>query len=188
MRLHGELVERAAKWLRAKCPVVITEMTSGASETPDAIGFHHRSIVIECKTSMADFRRDGKKPSVRRAPLPDDTLEMRRWLDSRMGDKRYYLVPSAIAEKVLAVLEEQDSLWGLLVAPELKSKRLVRYREARDNYMRNTHGPEIRLLISAIRRIGHDGPNLQRAVYVRAYTIVKGRGEPRATMGIRPED
>lgn len=191
MRLHDELVQRAAQWLRAKCPVVITEMTSAANETPDAIGFTgHRSILIECKTSMADFRADGNKPSRRRdRPSGEPTWQETRWLRSTLGDQRYYLVPEAISGKVLTALTDEASEWGLLSAPPDGDKRLRRLREPTDRYMENLHGGEISLLMSALRRVtGGTKGVLKEAVYVKAYTIIKGQGEPRATMGIRPED
>jgi len=151
---HDELVRRAGKWLEPKSVVVITEMVSGAQETPDAIGFSgYRSTLIECKTSMADFRADAKKAARRREPRPGDGPNARGWLGTHLGDKRYYLVPEAMAEPVLALLDGNDSPWGLLVAPEDQRRRLVRRREARDGHEGNSHQSEIALLLSAICRI-----------------------------------
>ena len=188
---HYELVERAAKWLAVRCPVVITEMTTSAGETPDAIGFSvHRSILIECKTSMADFRRDAKKPSRRRqqlagdAPWPDTAAS--RWWASALGDKRYYAVPFDIADKVGAVLESEDSAWGLLSPPNDKSIVLRVRREARDNHERNTHWREVAMLVSALRRVGGVRGTSGPQVYVKLYLITKPNGEPRATMGVKP--
>lgn len=62
---HAELCTRAVRWLKntAGCTVAISEMASVAGETPDAIGWRHGvSILIEAKTSRADFRADRKKP------------------------------------------------------------------------------------------------------------------------------
>jgi len=187
---HYELVERAAKWLAVRCPVVITEMTTAAGETPDAIGFSpHRSILIECKTSMADFRRDAKKPSRRRqqlagdAPWPQAAVQF--WA-SALGDKRYYAVPHAIADKVDAVLNAEDSVWGLLSPPNDKSIVLRVRREARDNHERNTHWREVAMLVSALRRVGGIRGTSGPQVYVKLYLITKNGGEPRATMGVKP--
>lgn len=183
---HDELVQRAAKWLTSRSVVVITEMTSGAYETPDAIGFTgHRSTLIECKTSMADFRADGKKPARRLEAFIGDGPNARGWLGTMMGDLRYYLVPEGLSHKVQTILDAEDSPWGLLVAPEDKRRRLVKARDARDHFQGNTHQSEIALLLSAIRRIGTYGPNLDGAVNVRAYVIHKQQGTARATMTIR---
>jgi len=62
---HKELVQRASKWLQnsASCPVVLYE-ARGAYEIPDAIGWKahgNQSIVIECKTSISDFKKDQEK-------------------------------------------------------------------------------------------------------------------------------
>lgn len=196
MTTHRELVERAARWLltSAKCPVVITEMTSGAPETPDAIGFTgHRSTLIECKTSMADFRADAGKASRRRESgiRRQDTANARHWMGTVLGDYRYYLVAETLADKVLAALEADDSPWGLLVAPIDKRRRLVRRRDALDRAVDNTHIAEMSLLVSAIRRIGSVRTRNRNwpgwAVNVRAY-VMHSRGEPRATMGIVPEE
>lgn len=60
---HTKLVEIAEKWLYAKgCNFVIKELTSRAQEVPDAIGFVDGvSILVECKVSRSDFKRDAKK-------------------------------------------------------------------------------------------------------------------------------
>jgi hypothetical protein len=192
MTTHRELVERAAKWLLVRCPVVITEMTSGAPETPDAIGFTgHRSTLVECKTSMADFRADAGKPSRRREMRRQDTTNARHWMGTVLGDYRYYLVAETLADKVLAALEADDSPWGLLVAPIDKRRRLVRRRDALDRAVENTHIAEMSLLVSAVRRIGsarnrHPGSPGWYA-NVRVY-VMHSRDEPRATMGIVPEE
>ena len=183
---HDELVRRAGKWLEPKSVVVISEMVSGAQETPDAIGFTgHRSTLIECKTSVADFRADAKKSARRLEPRPGDGPNARAWLGTHLGDYRYYLVPEVLAEPVLAVLDREDSSWGLLVAPEDQRRRLVRRREARDGFEGNTHQSEIALLLSAMCRIAARR-NLDAAVYVRAYVVHRQQGEPKATMTIRP--
>lgn len=186
---HGELVQRAARWLISQSVVVITEMTSGACETPDAIGFTgHRSTLIECKTNMVDFRADGKKPARRRETLIGDTSNARGWLGTMMGDHRYYLVPEELSHRVQAVLDAEDSPWGLLIAPEDKRRRLVKARDARDHFRGNTHQSEIALLLSAICRIGsiRGDSGLANAVNVRAYLARTQTAMPRATMAIRP--
>lgn len=63
---HSELVDRAAKWLssRCRCCVVASEPKSqSVIEQPDAIGWNYRgqSTLVECKTTLADFRADARK-------------------------------------------------------------------------------------------------------------------------------
>ena len=63
MMTHHQLCERAAAWLRSnqKCDPVLTRVGSTA-EVPDAIGWALQGrVVIECKTSRADFLNDKKK-------------------------------------------------------------------------------------------------------------------------------
>lgn len=65
---HGELIQRAERWLRntMHCRVVLTELVAftRSNETPDAIGWvNGRCILVECKTTRADFKADCKKPS-----------------------------------------------------------------------------------------------------------------------------
>ena len=97
---HGYLVERAARWLRnsRRCGVVITHQFAILSEVPDALGWQTsgHSILVECKTSCSDFRRDLKKP-------------MRRRPDEGLGSKCYYLAPPGIVPP-----EELPEGWGLL--------------------------------------------------------------------------
>jgi len=74
---HTDLVRRAVAWLRRGvpqplsevrlcCMPVFGEITTAASETPDAIGWAHGcSIVVECKVSRADFRADMRKVHAR---------------------------------------------------------------------------------------------------------------------------
>lgn len=113
---HADLVARAARWLRyscrlrasylvggqpyrytAHCAVVFTELATSAMETPDAIGFCNRgltSVLIECKTSRADFLKDGKKQHRRHCG---------------MGNYRFILAPSGLLEPT-----EMLTGWGLL--------------------------------------------------------------------------
>ena len=59
---HSELVNIAERWLLQRCGFAFKELTTFAQETPDAIGFRSDgTILIECKTSMADFHADKKK-------------------------------------------------------------------------------------------------------------------------------
>lgn len=110
---HAELVDRAARWLRnarvhceyarkgwtyRRCGVVATE-SQGGSEIADAIGFTiggRASILIECKASRADFRRDSKKL-------------FRAHPKNGMGCYRYYLTP-----RDMITTDDIPERWGLI--------------------------------------------------------------------------
>jgi hypothetical protein len=94
---HAALVARSIGWLREfkHCRIVLSEMSCGWIEVPDAIGFHERtgSVLIECKCSRSDFRVDGQKKARR------DGVGM--------GAYRYYLVPHGLVRA-----HEFDALLG----------------------------------------------------------------------------
>jgi hypothetical protein len=84
---HAALVRRAVHWLKEfkHCNVVLSEMSCGWIEVPDAMGFsntRHGSVLIECKAGRNDFRRDAQKPGRREGV--------------GMGVYRYYLVPHGL--------------------------------------------------------------------------------------------
>ena len=161
---HSDLVEKARRWLRARgCGVIITEMTSGAGQEPDAIGWTPGySILIECKANRADFLRDKKKIHHRSG--------------KSMGERRFYLAPEGIIKR-----EEVPVNWGLL---EARGRGVsIRSSPAGFNKEKNIKG-EIILLVSAIRRIKGVMP---KGTSVKAYvhqtgcratvTISKKKGE-----------
>jgi hypothetical protein len=151
---HGELVDRAAKWLRnsaqipagyqcrgkdviAKkaCGVVLTEYASSGLEHPDAIGWCNAggtSILVECKSSRADFLADRRK-SFRREQASDFAL----------GNFRFYMAPLELLK-----VEEIPSKWGLL---EVSGKRVLvsKMAERVESYARR----ELALLWSECRKI-----------------------------------
>lgn len=89
---HDELVLVACRWLARKhrCTHVFAEPNAMyLSELPDAIGYRYGASmqgtrVIECKTSLEDFRRDSSKTWRKHSP------GMGRW--------RWYLVPEGLIE------------------------------------------------------------------------------------------
>lgn len=107
---HAELCQLAARWLRQPasrggpgCAVALSEPRIGflGGEIPDAIGFRLAepdtgSVVIECKTSRADFHADRKK---------------KHRGEAGMGQYRYFLCPEGLVDPV-----ELPARWGLLVA------------------------------------------------------------------------
>ena len=99
---HKQLVEAAYKWIlkNASCGVAFKEFYSAAcnGEYPDVIGFGSwgYSVLIECKTSRADFFADQKK-SFRQNPILG------------MGSRRFYCTPTGLIK-----VGELPHGWGLL--------------------------------------------------------------------------
>jgi hypothetical protein len=161
MSVHSDLVITAAAWLRTsqRCAIVITDMVSAAAETPDAIGFTSwHSILIECKASRADFRRDADKACRRRG--------------GGMGCERFFMAPAGMLKP-----EEMPEGWGLL---EVNAEGKVRRRKDPVSRLVEDRSETV-LLLSAIRRIGQNPPP---GISVKCYTL---ETERRATIGIEPE-
>jgi len=94
---HSELVDIAETWLFKRCGFAFKELTTFAQETPDAIGFRSgESILIECKTSRADFHADKKK-------------SFRKCTWQGVGRIRFFM-----CEKGLILPEDLPEKWGLL--------------------------------------------------------------------------
>jgi len=130
---HDDLVSRAVKWLEntQKCSVVLGELVTYARETPDAIGFaNHRSVLVECKASRADF-------------LSDKNKFTRKFPDKGMGEERYYMTtPKMIFP------DELPESWGLLWVYPSMVKVIVKAARQQANYK-----DERRFLFSIVRRI-----------------------------------
>lgn len=99
-KTHRELCEIAERWLlgTARCRVAIAEPNCVVTdEQPDAIGFRSSgSVLVEAKTSRADFLEDAKKP-------------FRITSKAGMGNERFYTCdPGVIAA------EDLPQGWGLL--------------------------------------------------------------------------
>ena len=168
---HDELVEVGRKWLlrpwrnaagygHSACSVVTTEITTGAWESPDVLGWSgHFSILLEAKVSRSDFLKDRKKP-------------FRRDPDLGMGRQRYYIAPS----KLITVDELPKGLGLIEVSPKGKArvKRNSTIFDSRES-------AEITVLLSLLRRLKVD-PG--KHIAIRTYTIDKER-EPRATLTIK---
>jgi hypothetical protein len=145
---HTELVNRAEKWLKntLHCRVVFTELVAYtlSGETPDAIGWvHQRSILVECKCSLSDFRADQKKRS-RQLNMP------------ALGSWRFYLTPPDLLSKNIIPFG-----WGLY---EVYGKQ-VRYRYG-EKYTNGGLPPfqsdqdsEKAMLLSALSRIHNKPPD-----------------------------
>jgi hypothetical protein len=107
---HTELVARAVAWLKnsMKCLVVLSEQGGGLTyEKPDAIGWAQgKSILVECKASIADLRADFSKPS-------------RKYPDLSIGSQKFYMVAKELEAEARVVLRgakmDEWNGWGLLI-------------------------------------------------------------------------
>jgi hypothetical protein len=146
---HADLVLRAAKWLKQDHCVVVTELTD--FESADAIGFKSNGIstLIECKTSMADFRADANK-------------SFRTDSESGMGYIRYYLTPKGLLNPFLL-----PNQWGLLEA-DARGCKVIKKPTFFNKYNRKR---ELAQILSILRRIGHNAPP---GVNIKTYTHHEG--------------
>jgi len=166
---HDELVVAAKKWLlkrsggRAACSIVITDMTSSVSETPDAIGWYGRgnSVLVECKASLADFRAD-KHKYFRRVP------------SEGVGRQRYYFAPQGMIDR-----DALPESWGLVDVDDAGRTFTIR----RSGEFEASERAEVAMLMSLLRRLKVD-PG--KHVAIRSYTIHSAR-EPRATVTFNQE-
>lgn len=140
---HKQAVRRVSAWLKYSkaCSVVMAELATKNSETPDAIGFHGHgaSILVECKVSRSDF-------------LADKHKFFRRDEDRGVGDARYFAAPKGIISE-----QELPEGWGLLVIHATRIDLAVEPKLKTANKR-----AEVIMLMSAIRRL-----EISTAVYVR---------------------
>lgn len=157
---HSELVEIARQWLvRQKCTVITTEIATAAMEQPDALGWRWcRSMLVECKVSVSDFKADSKK-----------TFRQKGWRG--LGQERYYLTPNGLISEA-----ELPSGWGLL---EYDGKRVRTVKKSEDHDA-DARG-EILVLSSLLRRIGQNAP---KGVSIKCYELNTGN---RCTLTIEDE-
>jgi hypothetical protein len=150
---HAELVNRAQRWLKntKKCAVVLSEVCAWSTdEIPDAIGWrpNGESILVECKTSRADFCRDKNKP-VHKG-------------HRGMGAYRYFLIPPIGRDGQAVTFPGDKQLpegWGVLIfsgkqvsvaAEATQRDKLV---EARGHpAVRQRRDAELSLLVAELRR------------------------------------
>jgi len=164
---HDGLVEVARKWLlkkstgRMACSLVVTDMTTSESETPDALGWTSAySIMVECKVSRSDFLAD-KRKYFRRKP------------DMGVGDLRYMMTPVGLIKT-----DELPDGWGLVEVNE-KGKPRVKHRHG-PTYIESNQKAEKCMLLSLIRRLDVEHGD---HVNIRAYQF-KTATTPRATVTI----
>jgi hypothetical protein len=133
---HGQLVDRAVRWLRSyRCGVVLSEQACVSGEMPDAIGWKQacHSVLVECKVTRADFLADRAKP-------------FRQKSEKGVGSERFYLTPPALLR-----IEELPSGWGWL---ELRRGRIEMLQPSAKN-LRTATGfrYEMNLLLASLRRV-----------------------------------
>jgi hypothetical protein len=133
---HAVLVTKAVEWLRSyRCGVVLSEQACVNGEMPDAIGWKRasHSVLVECKTSRADF-------------LADKAKAFRQKPELGVGCERFYLVPHNLVRP-----EELSAGWGLL---EYRNRHVQMLRPSRKN-LRSDEGfrCEMNLLLASLRRV-----------------------------------
>lgn len=153
---HDSLVEIARNWLASRSPVAISEISSGAGESPDCIAFcvslkngkahvGFGSVLIECKVSKSDYYADKNK-------------YYRRCQDRGMGEYRFYLAP-----KGLINAEKLPDNWGLLEVDFKGKVKIIKIA----NKQESDKNKEIALLVSTLRRLKIEDGN---HVSIKKYT------------------
>jgi hypothetical protein len=133
---HAQLVQRAVTWLRSYgCGIVLSEQACISGEVPDAIGWKRacHSVVVECKTSRADFMADRAKP-------------FRLQPELGLGCERFYLSPRGVISS-----DALPAGWGLL---ECHGRQVVMVQPS-NKKLRTIVGMqhEMNLLLSSLRRV-----------------------------------
>ena len=140
---HNEFVSRSEKWLKntIRCRVILCEFCANTAwyETPDAIGWiAGKTILVECKTSRADFFADQKKPFRNQSKLPKS-----------LGNWRFYVT----APGLIGTHEIPDN-WGLY---EVRGRSVihaggVEYSNAGKAPFESDERGEVAMLVSALSR------------------------------------
>lgn len=142
---HSDLVRAGYEWLLSiGCSFALPELTTYAAERPDVIGWKNSfSILIECKTSLSDFRADQKK-----------RFRLREELG--VGYYRFYLSPESLITP--EILPEK---WGLLWMTE--KGKIERVVAPKGNIWTNwpcfperNLFSEIQIMASALRRVNQN--------------------------------
>ena len=132
--LHDQLVTRAVRWCMSRkggdCVLAVSELTTSQSETPDVLGWRgpKHTVLVECKSSRADF-------------LADKTKLFRRQPELGMGNQRYYLCWPHVIE-----VSDLPDKWGLMW--QERYTRVLRFAV----YQPVERDIETSVLLSAIRR------------------------------------
>lgn len=136
---HGELVKRAARWLKKTvgCGVVFVEHAAGR-EFPDALGYRNTaSYLVECKVSRSDFLADLKKPT-------------RASYEKRPALHCWYLTPPDLlwartAEREPVLFRALPDGWGLLEVNERAVIERIQPRIPRDHWGDDRTAEQVRV-------------------------------------------
>lgn len=163
---HAWLVRAAAHWLRQhECVVVVTELATSAIETPDALGWQSinaRTIMVECKISLSDFKADTKK----RIRI--------------IGDQRFYMTTPELASIVVEKNLLPDG-WGLITV-EAHRGRFWHYNAIRESILHRDVDcrQETLILLSIVQR-----RNIKLSVRYYKFPYRFPRRKRRATIGVQ---
>lgn len=133
---HAELVEIARKWLAGelRCNPVLTELRTYGGEYCDAIGWRESfSVLVECKTSRADFMADAKKP-----------FRANPWM--RVGHQRYFMTGKGVLQKC-----DMPAGWGLL---EVTDSGVILMNTEGGTFTEYNLRNELLMMRSAVLRFG----------------------------------
>ena len=158
---HADMVALAVTWLKRPpsrggpgCQVALSEIRNGfkRSEIPDAIGFRagttdEGSILVEVKTSRADFFADRQK-------------KFRELPERGIGLYRYYMAPAG-----MVAVDELPEKWGLIEIkgskrPEVKLihghhlLKLAKTSQSPFRFETRNTGLEVALLARTLMRVG----------------------------------
>jgi len=111
---------------------VAVELVTGAAELPDIWGFNGwDSVLVEVKTTHADFLADQKK-----------WIRQKENNKYHLGNYKYYLCPDGVIKK-----EELPDGWGLLIY----DGKTIR-KEVQSKYFETYNTSELMLLASILAR------------------------------------
>lgn len=149
--LHQKLIKLGADFIMknpptkgnmhcSKCNIIVTEITTFASEKPDVLGFANdtNTVMLEAKISRADFLKDAKKP-------------FRQNPETGMGNFRLYIAPVG-----LITPHELPENWGLIEVDEKDKCKIIEYAKRQTSNIEN----EFLVLKSVIRRNGESSPGI----------------------------
>lgn len=108
---HDELNDMAVRYLQTTGGflIICKELHSHLDEIPDVYALNNKfSVVIECKTSHADFERDKKK-------------RFRKYPKEGLGRYRYYFCEEGVLSP-----DEIPPRWGLIYVYKNGDMRLVK--------------------------------------------------------------
>jgi hypothetical protein len=133
---HDDLIARGVKWLvgqRGKSyysPIIVHELVCYLPEIPDILGMNSDyTTLIECKTSLADFKKDAHKPFRN---------------SSGLGTYRFYLCP--VGQIPLSLIPDD---WGLLYC---HANKITVEKDAPAHDKLKTRYEEYSVLYSLVRR------------------------------------